>query len=580
MQSAKIKAEQVQMDHKSTIIYKKDIKKTAFFSLLIILFNYLFYFNVLRLGYFDIDDPFYLIKNPALTNTNLNSLKTILFEPCFFNYSPVHILSYVMDNQLAGGMNPYTLHLSSVLWGSLVSVIMFFVIDYHLKNRVFSFLAALLFSVHPTHVEVIAWLSSRKDLLATFFGLLALYFWLRYSDSKKARSYYWFSLISYIIAILSKTSIALLPLFLLLHDYLKNKKLSAVDLVNKTPFAVITMMIIAIVKSVQPDLGNPLLSFGSLIAESFHSIWILSGFGKHAIFRPRLESISQTEVFLGGLISIFFILAFVLVKKNKKLILFSILWIGGMLLPPLSMNFLYPVADRYLFLSSVGLVWLITLGLIKLYHYRDFPLLKPLSLLIYLILFAAWSYQSRSYLSEWSDPKSIWHFMAEKYLCDQNVSNYALHILNSCNEELESKGSLLDRKKALFAAREKCGAKALEQLARISEDSINPKSDYFYAKGKSHFYCGHMNSTIKNLKTYLGNIEEWSIGFKIEKITASYYILGFCYRELEDYKNAIFCWRQVDNLQRQQGEETYPGIIKGITELEKQRNRKPSKSMN
>jgi hypothetical protein len=179
----------------------------------------LLYVPTLGLGFFNLDDQDYILNNPYLSPLNIANLRHILSTPYFANYSPGHLLSYALDIGLAGGQSPRAMHASNVAWYGFV-VCMVYVLgltlarnragvgqtflsagagdfpvarDARLESlahwqagkpalpRIFAAAsAALLFAAHPAHVEVVAWLSSRKDLVATGFALVCLTCYLRY----------------------------------------------------------------------------------------------------------------------------------------------------------------------------------------------------------------------------------------------------------------------------------------------------------------------------------------------------------------------------------------------------------------
>jgi len=138
----------------------------------------LLYAGDLHLGFFSVDDEGYVIKNPWI-QLNFKNLSHILTTPYFSNFSPVHILSYMLDYTI-GGKDPFVFHLSSNLWAGVVAGFVFLVALALTGHRIISIGAALLFIVHPAHVEAVAWISSRKDLVATAFALPSLLAYLKY----------------------------------------------------------------------------------------------------------------------------------------------------------------------------------------------------------------------------------------------------------------------------------------------------------------------------------------------------------------------------------------------------------------
>src|ERR1700683_1995964 len=98
-------------------------------------------------------------------------------------------------------------------------MVLFFILLLRLTNSLWpcAFVAAL-FAWHPLHVESVAWISERKDVLSTFFGLLALLSYARYAKENCRRSF-WFALIFFALGLLSKPMLVTLPFVMLLLDY-------------------------------------------------------------------------------------------------------------------------------------------------------------------------------------------------------------------------------------------------------------------------------------------------------------------------------------------------------------------------
>ena len=92
---------------------------------------------------------------------------------------PLHLLSYAPDYAV-GGLNAYAFHLSSNLWAGVVAGFVYLVAFALTQQRTTAIVAALLFVVHPAHVEGVAWISSRKDLLAAAFALPCVLAYLKY----------------------------------------------------------------------------------------------------------------------------------------------------------------------------------------------------------------------------------------------------------------------------------------------------------------------------------------------------------------------------------------------------------------
>lgn len=173
------------------------------------------YFNTLHYDFLK-DDYRLIVENPRVKdfNTFIDSMDQQFFAfpdfPYLHYWRPMTLFSFYLDYRL-WGLDPQGYHLTNILLNTL-NVLLVLLIFYFLTGRAIeSFIIALLFSLHPTHVEAVAWISGRTDLLAAGFSLgfiLAFLLFLR----KKKIYYYILSIILFLPALLSKENTALLPL--------------------------------------------------------------------------------------------------------------------------------------------------------------------------------------------------------------------------------------------------------------------------------------------------------------------------------------------------------------------------------
>jgi hypothetical protein len=104
-----------------------------------------------------------------------------------------------------------------------------------------SLVVSLLFGIHPLHVESVAWISERKDLLCSFFFLGSLVVYLTYLKTRRMRAYF-LSLFLFLLSLLSKSVAVTLPLVLVLCDYLLDRKFDRKSLIEKIPFLVMAFI--------------------------------------------------------------------------------------------------------------------------------------------------------------------------------------------------------------------------------------------------------------------------------------------------------------------------------------------------
>ena len=114
-------------------------------------------------------------------------------------------------------------------------------------------IVALLFGIHPMHVESVAWISELKDQLYSFFLLISLVLYLHYSADQKRKRYYFYCPLAFLASLLSKGQAVILPVLFILFDYLSEKGINRKSLLEKIPFFILSLLfgIIAILAQQQ-----------------------------------------------------------------------------------------------------------------------------------------------------------------------------------------------------------------------------------------------------------------------------------------------------------------------------------------
>jgi len=134
------------------------------------------------------DDDLYVTSNVHVQNgLTFEGLKWAFLNPVCWNWHPLTVLSHMADCQFFG-LKPWGHHLTSVLLHAVNTVLVFLLLRRLTGALWRSVLVAALFGLHPIHVESVAWVAERKDVLSCFFGLLSLLFYARYVRERPQRS--------------------------------------------------------------------------------------------------------------------------------------------------------------------------------------------------------------------------------------------------------------------------------------------------------------------------------------------------------------------------------------------------------
>jgi protein O-mannosyl-transferase len=209
-------------------------------------------------GFVNLDDPLYVYENVHVQK----GLAWESFRWAFTNldagfWHPLTWLTIALDCQLFG-LRPAGHHFTSVLLHAASTVLLFLTFRLMTRATYRSGFVAVLFALHPLHVESVAWAAERKDVLSTFFFMLTLWTYVRYAERPVVSSqgsvisghvsrftfhvapYYLLSLSFFVCGLMSKTMVVTLPLVLLLLDWWPLRRFQASALrrlvLEKLPF--------------------------------------------------------------------------------------------------------------------------------------------------------------------------------------------------------------------------------------------------------------------------------------------------------------------------------------------------------
>ncbi len=208
------------------------------------------YFPALR-GGFVLDDDLLLTHNSTITASD--GLYRFWFTKEAPDYWPVSNSTLWLEWRL-WGMNPTGYHVTNLLLHVVDSLLFWLVL--RKLSIPGAWLAALLFAVHPVNVESVAWIAQRKNVLALCFFLLSILCWLKaenhyFCNLTGARSrstkmlvpdrWYWLSMLAFSLAMLSKSSVAILPLILLLIIWWQHGRIDGASVLRTAPFFLVSI---------------------------------------------------------------------------------------------------------------------------------------------------------------------------------------------------------------------------------------------------------------------------------------------------------------------------------------------------
>ena len=387
---------------------------------LILLIVFGAFLPVLKNGFVNWDDDNYVVNNTSITSVSVPNLKSIFGSFFVGHYMPLTILSYLLNYQFFK-LNPFGYHLTNLILHLLNCLLVFYLIYLLSRNIGVSFITAILFGIHPLHVESVAWVSERKDVLYSFFYLLSAITYLYYLTREHKSRYYLISLFLFLCSLLSKSMAVTLPLLLLLMDYYLKRKPNRGAILDKIPYFCLSF-VFGIIAIFGVYLGNMVRSeahsslFSIISVASYGIVFYL---GK--LFLPiKLSCLypyynfEYNPTYLYSIIAVILLLLIMAlsVKYTRKL-LFGAAFFLITLLPALQFipASTIIVADRYAYIPSIGVFFILSTLIYWLYSKK----LKILALVVVIFIILNLSFLTYNRCKVWKDGISLWSDVLENY---------------------------------------------------------------------------------------------------------------------------------------------------------------------
>jgi tetratricopeptide (TPR) repeat protein len=368
------------------IAYKKPMSQPRRLALLLALATFALYLPVAWFGFVVYDDGLYVTDQPIVqAGVTWAGVKWAFTTMAASNWHPLTWLSHMIDCGVFG-LNPAGPHVVNALFHA-ANVALLFTLLLRITNKLWpsAFIAAL-FAWHPLHVESVAWIAERKDVLSTFSTLLALLNYACYVEeskvqSPKSKKYFTLSLVTFALGLMAKPMLVTLPCVLLLLDFwplqrfqISNFKFQTLAklFAEKIPFFLISAASCAITFLAQSQRGGSavvslvtvplhyrLKSVPLAYVEYLEKIFWPS---KLAIFYPLHEKIPAATVALSVALLVLISLAALWLYRTRPYLFTGWFWFLGTLVPVIGLVQVgsAALADRYSYLPSVGIFIAVT----------------------------------------------------------------------------------------------------------------------------------------------------------------------------------------------------------------------------
>ena len=388
------------------------------------------------------DDQAYVTNNDLVKDISLQSVAKIFKEDrgLYANYHPLTTLSLAINYSFSG-LNPSGYRIVNILL-HLLNTFLVFLFIYTLagKRLEIAVVTSLLFGLHPMHVESVAWISERKDVLYAAFFLLALISYQKYIK-KNDLKFYILSLFLFLCSLLSKAMAASLPLVLFLIDYMMKRKWDFRLWLEKIPYFVLSVILGLYAIYIQAE-GHATSSIMFSWASRFlHACYGFIGYIYKILIPVNLSAfypypyplvnsawVMNTtplsiylNVFLCICLAILLVVVIIKPSKYKPVLIFGILFYFFTI--ALVLQFL-PVgraimADRYSYIPSIGLFFIFAFLLYELYKVRKY---RVVAISLTCVYAAVLFYLTFQRCQVWKNDETLWSDVIRKYPGDNRVA--------------------------------------------------------------------------------------------------------------------------------------------------------------
>ncbi|MFT5049535.1 MAG: tetratricopeptide (TPR) repeat protein [Chlamydiales bacterium] len=417
-------------------------------GLLLVVVTLAVYARTLRFDFVGFDDPNYVTENQQVqAGLTGESIAWAWSTGHAENWHPVTWMSHMLDHELFGldAMGPHAVNAAL----HALNVLLLYVALLWMTGALgASTWIAAIFALHPLHVESVAWISERKDLLSTFFGLLSLLSYVSYAKRPRSAPYV-LTLLMLSLSLMSKPMLVTLPFVFLLLDRWPLRRTEQVSgarlLVEKLPLLLIVLVMSAVVMRVQavtetdlaglamgPRIANALSAYATYLQ---HALWPtqLGVFYPHPYF-PGGSPLSTLRIAVSATVVLGISVG--VMRARRPYATVGWLWFLGMLVPTIGLVQVgaQASADRYMYVPLIGLCVAVAFACKEWSETRGTPSTgRTLSALATLSVVAC-GWLTWGQLGHWKDSETL-YTQALRVEPGAAVmhSNLAVHYMNTGN---------------------------------------------------------------------------------------------------------------------------------------------------
>lgn len=526
----------------------------------------LVFWPLFHCDFLNYDDDGYVTANLHVTSgLNANNLAWAFCTFDTANWHPLTWLSLMFDAKFFGNSSS-AFHLTNLFLHVINMVLLFFILIQLTRMRWASAFVAALFGLHPLHVESVAWISERKDVLSGFFFMLTLLAYAQFAQklktgNPKSKIFYTLALLSFVLGLMSKPMLVTLPFVLLLLDYWPLRRFACSTIkrlvVEKVPFFALSIAsgIVTFIAQKYGEAVQTLATFPVNIRIENAADAYVRYLGKclypHrlAVFYPYQSQWSFAMVISASALLVVFSLTVVLWSKKFPFIFVGWFWFLGMLIPVIGLVQVgqQSIADRYTYLPLIGIFIAVAWGIDEIARRWNLP--KEILAVGAVVILIACAIQTRRQVSYWQNSETLfqhaiavtkdnaeaWDHLGTYYLHDQNrvtdAANCFQHAVALAPNRISGRVNL----GSIYLLQGKLD-EAEQQLAEaLRIDPSNPDANcdlgfIFASHGKWDDAIAHYNMAIQKKPDFASAFHNRGLAFAAENNWTN---------AIQDYRSAI-----------------------------------------
>jgi protein O-mannosyl-transferase len=416
------------MKQKKVFEKKTELNKpqtTNYLGLIIIIIaTLIIYTNSINHDFTNWDDPTYVTENPVISKPISEQISFYFKNPYATNYHPLSMISLGIDFKISNStlekINPKTFHVTNVFFHLLNTLLVFYFIQILSNKKTFvSVFVSAIFALHPMHVESVAWISERKDVLYTFFFLIASILYLNFLENKKW-IFYFLTFLFFCLSVLSKPAAIMFPFVLLCIDFYLNKSITYKTIFQKIPFFLVSIVIGIVTIKVQDKAISEIeimSYFHRFIFASYAFMmyiikfiypYDLSTVYPYPVKFPIKESL-PIEYYFSVVFNISLVAFSLFSLKKSRLFSFGLLYYFFMIV--LVLQFISVgsmiMAERYTYVPYIGISFVLAVLLNTQIENKKSTLHKPLIYSLSIIFFGMLTFKSFALNKVWKNSETL-----------------------------------------------------------------------------------------------------------------------------------------------------------------------------